>query len=92
MKEENLNTRIQTAISRELVHLDNMRHRILILSNCTAHQSYINRIVLQIEYVEKALKEYRTRLEYEKLVEEVVKNEREDSSLGPRTEAHSRDS
>lgn len=92
MKEENSRTRIQTAISRELAHLDNMRHRILILSNRTVHQNYINRIVLQIEYVEKALKEYRTRLEYEKLVEEVVKNERKDSSLGPWTKARSRDS
>ncbi len=71
MKEENSNTRIQTAISRELVHLDNMRQRVRTISNRYAHRSYIERILLRIDYAERSFKELRDRITFDEVAEEI---------------------
>lgn len=61
------NAYILKEISKELVHLENMLSRVQALSPKLSHRSYIERIILRIEYVARALKEYRDFIKIEQV-------------------------
>ena len=67
------NSRILKAISKELVHLENMASRVQGLTTRFVHQSYIDRILLRIEYTKRSFKELRDRVKYESVVEDIRK-------------------
>lgn len=68
--------RILKEISKELVHLENMLHRVQGLSTKNSHQSYIERIMLRIDYTKRAYKDLRERVMFEDAVEEIHKENR----------------
>lgn len=67
---------ILKVISKELVHLENMLHRVQGLSAKDSHQSYIERIMLRIDYTKRAYKELRERVMFENTVEKIHKENR----------------
>lgn len=67
------NTRILKEISKELVHLENMASRVQSLTTRFVRQSYIDRILLRIEYTKRSFKELRDRVKYESVVEDIRK-------------------
>lgn len=67
---------ILKAVSKELVHLENMLHRVQGLSTKDSHQSYIERIMLRIDYTKRAYKELRERIMFENAVEKIHKENR----------------
>lgn len=68
--------RILKEISKELVHLENMLHRVQSLSTKNSHQSYIERIMLRIDYTKRAYEDLRERVMFEDAVEGIHKENR----------------
>lgn len=70
-KQSDRNAVILKAVDKELVHLDNMAERVNHLSDRYVHQSYVERILLRIEYTRREFKEFKNRVMYDKTVEEI---------------------
>ncbi len=73
------NAHILKEISKELVHLENMASRVQELSTRYIYRSYIERILLRIDYTQRAFKELRERVRYEDVFAEMCEEERRGS-------------
>lgn len=70
------NAYILKEISKEIVHLENMLSRVNGLSSRYIYRSYIERTILRIDYVQRALKDLRERVKFDNIVAEMHEEER----------------
>lgn len=63
-------------ISKEIVHLENMKRRVKSLSSKYTHRSYIERILLRIDYVTEAFKDLRMQVKGEEEIARILEEAR----------------